>query len=411
MKGRRDRQAGMTSAQYPDFESAAFLRAHVDSILAFYEPEAFDPAGGFFHHFLDDGSVYDRDTRHLVSSTRFVFNYTNAFLATGRPHYRDWAAHGLSYLGTHHRAPQGHYLWQRKADVVEDGRAMAYGHAFVILAAAWAARVGIEGAGSMLDSCWDFMETQFFEPDHDAYADERSDDLTQLDSYRGQNANMHTVEALIAAFETTGEARYLDRADRVAHKFTVELAAAADGQVWEHYDSGWTHDWAYNIDKPDDLFKPWGFQPGHQVEWAKLLLQLDTHRPADWHLATAISLYDRAMERGWDPVHGGLVYGYAPDGGFADATKYFWVQAEAIATAWRLFARTGKTCYRDDYHRLWRWSWDHLVDHEHGAWYRIVTREGSWIEPFKSPAGKVDYHTMGACWDVLSVMDAADRHG
>jgi mannose/cellobiose epimerase-like protein (N-acyl-D-glucosamine 2-epimerase family) len=389
----------------PDFDSPAFLRSHVDSILAFYETNAFDPAGGFFHHFLDDGAVYDADTRHLVSSTRFVFNYANAFLQTGRPHYRDWAAHGLHYLQTHHRTPQGHYLWQRKGDMIEDGRAMAYGHAFVILAAAWAARVGIDGAGAMLATCWDFMETQFFEPAHDAYADERSADLSRLDSYRGQNANMHTVEALIAAFETTGEARYLDRADRVAHKFTVELAAAADGQVWEHYDTGWQHDWSYNIDKPDDLFKPWGYQPGHQVEWAKLLLQLDAHRPADWHLATAMPLYDTAMERGWDSAHGGLVYGYAPDGSFADATKYFWVQAEAIAAAWRLFTRTGEARYRDDYYRLWGWSWDHLVDHQHGAWHRIVTREGAWVEPFKSPAGKVDYHTMGACWDVLSVME------
>ena len=396
----------MTTPEKPDFDSPAFLRSHVESILAFYEPSAFDPAGGFFHHFLDDGAVYDHDTRHLVSSTRFVFNYANAFLQTGRPHYRDWAAHGLRYLESHHRTPQGHYLWQRKADVIEDGRAMAYGHAFVILAAAWAARAGIDGAGAMLATCWDFMETQFFEPAHSAYADERSADLSQLDSYRGQNANMHTVEALIAAFETTGEARYLDRADRVAHKFTVELAAAADGQVWEHYDTAWRYDWSYNIDKPDDLFKPWGFQPGHQVEWAKLLLQLDAHRPADWHLATAIPLYATAMERGWDSAHGGLVYGYAPDGGFADATKYFWVQAEAIAAAWRLFTRTGDARYRDDYHRLWGWSWDHLVDHERGAWYRIVTREGAWVEPFKSPAGKVDYHTMGACWDVMSVMEA-----
>ena len=31
-------------------------------------------------------------------------------------------------------------------------------------------------------------------------------------------------------------------------------------------------------------------------------------------------------------------------------------------------------------------------------------REGHWVEPYKSPAGKVDYHTMGACWDVLAVM-------
>ena len=394
----------MTNTPHPDFTSAKFLRAHVEDILAFYEPNVLDPAGGFFQHFLDDGSVYDHETRHLVSSTRFVFNYANAFLQTGRDHYRDWAAHGLKYLETHHLTEQGHYLWQRRGDIIEDGRAMAYGHAFVILAAAWAMRVDITDARGVLDKCWHFMETHFYEPEHGAYADERDESLVRLDGYRGQNANMHTVEALIAAYESTGDITFLERADSVARKFTVDLAAAADGQVWEHYATGWSHDWKYNIDKPDDLFKPWGFQPGHQVEWAKLLLQIDAHRPADWHLHTAIALFDAAMRNGWDEDHGGLVYGYAPDGSFADATKYFWVQAEAIATAWRLHRRTGKTSYRDDYLRLWDWSWRHLVDHEHGAWYRIVSREGAWIEPFKSPAGKVDYHTMGACWDVLSVM-------
>ena len=394
----------MTATPHPDFTSPDFLCAHVEDILAFYEPNVVDPAGGFFQHFLDDGTIYDADTRHLVSSTRFVFNYANAFLQTGRDHYRDWAAHGLKYLETHHLTDQGHYLWQRRGGTVEDGRAMAYGHAFVILAASWAARIDIEGAPEILERCWDFMETHFFEPTHSAYADERDETLAHLDGYRGQNANMHTVEALIAAYECTGESKYLERADSVAHKFTVDLAAAADGQVWEHYCTDWTHDWTYNIDKPDDLFKPWGFQPGHQVEWAKLLLQLDTHKLADWHLPVAVSLFETAMQRGWDTDHGGLVYGYAPDGGFADATKYFWVQAEAIATAWRLYSRTGKTRYRDDYLRLWDWSWRHLVDHEHGAWFRIVSRDGNWIEPFKSPAGKVDYHTMGACWDVLAVM-------
>ena len=391
----------------PDFESREFLSSHVEDILAFYEPVALDSDGGFFHFFLDDGTVYDRETRHLVSSTRFVFNYASAFLWTGRGHYRDWAAHGLRYLATHHLTAKGHHLWQRKGDVIEDGRAMAYGHSFVMLAAAWAHRAGIEGADRLIADTWDFMEAQFYEPGHSAYADERDASLATLSSYRGQNANMHTVEALIAAFEATGEARYLDRADLVANRFTVDLATGADGQIWEHYTADWQHDWTYNIDKPDDLFKPWGFQPGHQVEWTKLLLQLDAHRPADWHLATATRLYDTAMDRGWDQDHGGLVYGYAPDGSFADAHKYFWVQAEALAAAWRLYTRTGEERYRSDYHRLWGWSWDHLIDHEHGAWFRITSREGHKVEPYKSPAGKTDYHTMGACWDVLSVMPGA----
>ena len=135
-----------------------------------------------------------------------------------------------------------------------------------------------------------------------------------------------------------------------------------------------------------------------------MLLQLDQHSPADWHLPVAKRLFDTAMDKGWDAEFGGLVYGYAPDGEFADAHKYFWVQAEAIAAARRLYAVTGDAKYRDDYLRLWQWSWDHLIDHQHGAWFRIVSREGDWIEPYKSPAGKVDYHTIGACIDVLNTL-------
>lgn len=389
---------------YPEFDSPVFLREHVRSILAFYDPHAFDEAGGFFQHFLDDGSIYDRDTRHLVSSTRFVFNYANAFFQTGEAHYREWAAHGFAYLRSHHRRPGGRYVWQLSSDETEDGRAMAYGHAFVMLAAAWAGRLKIANALETIPEIWDFMGRYFWEEAHCAYADERDASLAVLGGYRGQNANMHTVEALIAAYDTTREARYLDRAKTVALQFCQVLAAHADGQIWEHYDENWQPDWSYNIDRPDDLFKPWGFQPGHQVEWAKLLLQLDGLEAQEWYLPTARRLFDTAMAKGWDREHGGLVYGYAPDGSYADANKYFWVQAEAIAASWRLHRRTGENRYLEAYHRLWQWSWDHLVDHQHGAWYRIVSRAGERLEPYKSPAGKVDYHTMGACWDVLGVL-------
>ncbi len=391
------------STFYPDFESPAFLENHIQSILAFYEPNAFDPEGGFFQHFLDDGSIYDADTRHLVSSTRFVFNYVNAWLMTGEAKHREWAAHALAYLESHHRHPNGHFLWQRNRTEIEDGRAMAYGHAFVMLAASWGMRARIDGATGLLSNSWDLLDRLFWDESANAFADERDESLNVLADYRGQNANMHSVEALLAAYEASGDDRYLARARLIAETFAIRLADAADGQVWEHYTPEWKHDWTYNIDKPDDLFKPWGFQPGHQVEWAKLLLQLDRLSPSDWHLERAKLLYDRAMQRGWDKEYGGLVYGYAPDSTFVDSHKYFWVQAEAIATAWRLYSRTGDERYKADYQRLWEWSWDHLVDHKHGAWFRILSREGDWIEPYKSPAGKVDYHTIGACCDILQV--------
>jgi len=68
----------MSDMTLPDFRSPAFLRAHIADTMAFYHPRAIDPRGGFFHYFRDDGSVYDAAHRHLVSSTRFVFNYAMA---------------------------------------------------------------------------------------------------------------------------------------------------------------------------------------------------------------------------------------------------------------------------------------------------------------------------------------------
>jgi mannose/cellobiose epimerase-like protein (N-acyl-D-glucosamine 2-epimerase family) len=110
------------------------------------------------------------------------------------------------------------------------------------------------------------------------------------------------------------------------------------------------------------------------------------------------------MHKAWDGEHGGLYYGFAPDGSICDSDKYFWVQAESLAAAARLATVTGEPRYWAAYEHLWAYSWRHFVDHEHGAWWRILTADNRKYSDEKSPAGKVDYHTMGACHDVLDAL-------
>ena len=215
---------------------------------------------------------------------------------------------------------------------------------------------------------------------------------------------MHLTEALLAAWDATQDKRYLDRALAVADAMTRRQAQQAGGLVWEHYDAHWNIDWDYHRDDPKHLFRPWGFQPGHQTEWAKLLLILDRHVPRDWLLPTATHLFDTAIARAWDEEHGGLCYGFAPDGSVCDTDKYFWVQAESIATAALLHARTGDPRHAADYDRLWAYAWQHFIDHQHGAWYRILDGQNRKLTDEKSPAGKTDYHTMGACHEVLRLL-------
>ena len=401
--------APLPEAAPPDFRDPAFLRAHIADTMAFYHPRAIDPAGGYFHYFRDDGSVYDRSHRHLVSSTRFVFNYAMAAREFGLDEYREAARHGLRYLRQAHRDPvSGGYAWTLRDGVAEDRTNHAYGVAFVMLAYASALKSGIEEAAPWLDETWQLLETWFWDEDAGLYRDE-ADASWGFSDYRGQNSNMHLCEALIAAYEATGESRYYYRARTLASQMTRRQAALADGLVWEHYDRDWNIDWDYHRDDPKHLFRPWGFQPGHQTEWAKLLLILDQHAqergaPVDWLLPVAQQLFDAAVAHAWDETYGGLSYGFGPDGAVCDDDKYFWVQAESLAAAARLAQRTGDARYWDWYQRLWAYSWEHFVDHRHGAWFRILNRQNRKYGDEKSPAGKTDYHTMGACYDALELL-------
>lgn len=394
----------------PDFRQRQPILDHVRHTLAFYHPRAIDPSGGFYHFLRDDGSVFDAHTRHLVSSTRYVFVWAMAARHfPEQPAYLENTRRAVRFLREVHRNPvSGGYAWQLRW---QDGRAQiiddtnhCYGLAFVLLAYAHAVMAGLSEARAWLDETFELMERHFWLPEAQLYADEADADW-KLRDYRGQNANMHATEACLAAFEATGQTRFLDRAQQVAWNITVGQAALTDGvMIWEHYHRDWSIDWDYNRNDMSNIFRPWGYQPGHFTEWAKLLLILERHRPLPWLLPQAQALFERAFEHAWDHQYQGLYYGFGPDFAICDDRKYHWVQCESMATAAVLAARTGRQDYWDWYERLWDYCWQHWVDHRHGAWFRLLTRQNVNTTDQKSPAGKVDYHTTGACYEILAAL-------
>ena len=280
----------------------------------------------------------------------------------------------------------------------------AYGYAFVLLAYAAVRRAGLITDNQPLHQVRALLDERFWKPEHGLYADELSA-AGELSPYRGQNSNMHLCEAMIAAYEASSDVSFLDRAYELADNIARRQAVLTDGLIWEHYTPTFAIDWDYNRDDPKNLYRPWGFQPGHQTEWSKLLLQLYRHRPEHWMVERAQQLFDWSWQTAWDSEHGGLVYGVAPNGQWCDDDKYFWVQAESFAAAALLYQATGDNQYLNAYEALWRYSWEHFVDHQYGAWYRLLYRDNRRVSDRKSEAGaKCDYHTLGACAEVLRVL-------
>jgi mannose/cellobiose epimerase-like protein (N-acyl-D-glucosamine 2-epimerase family) len=400
---------GALNGHAPNFKSRAFLLEHLQSSMAFFDPErCMDPAGGFFHFFAEDGSVYDRTTRVLVTEARFIFSYAVAYQHLKEEKYAEAVRHGVQFLrGPLRNHTNGAYHWVLENGVPTDSKIYTYALAFVLLAYSKAVSCGVDEAREYMAETFDLMEKHLWEPAHGLYAEE-ADAQWVVSPYRSESGNLHTCEALIAAYEATKDKRYLDRAVLVADNICNRQAGLAKGLVWEHYFEDWTADMAFN-NAADALtiFRPWGYQPGHQVEWARLLLTLNRYAPAIWFVAKARYLFDIAVQQAWDPEHGGLAYSFDPSGAVCDWDKIFWVQVESIGTAAMLGVQTGQDAYWATYEKLWSYSWKHFVDHQHGSWFRRSNRENApYFREKTKPKLCVDpdYHIAGALAGALSMM-------
>ncbi|KYH26820.1 sulfoquinovose isomerase [Halalkalicoccus paucihalophilus] len=375
-------------------------------VLNFYYPDCIDVRTGGYVAQLDEreGYVYDSRSKHLVATARAVNNFSLGTLADGPEWCRTAAEHGLRFLSTVHWDPeQRGYDWLLDGRVPVDRTRYCYGHAFALLAGARAHQAEIPGGREELDRVFEVLEERFFEPDHGLYADRASPDWSELSSYRGANANMHTLEALLAAGEVTGEEHFFDRAYTVAERFARELAAETDGLLWEHYTDSWAHDLSYNEDEPDHQFRPPGYQPGHHAEWAKLLCLLAEHREEKWLLTRAMELFDAAMDLGWDDQYEGLYYTVESSGKPIVDDKYGWAHAEAIGAS-ALLARHDTT-YLEWYDRLWEYATTHLINPRYGNWYERLTREGELPEPDHGPEVEPGYHPITNCWLAMERLD------
>jgi mannose/cellobiose epimerase-like protein (N-acyl-D-glucosamine 2-epimerase family) len=398
------------SEPIPDFQSKLFLQQQIDAIVDFYDPRVLDISGGFFQTFRNDGRLVDDGKKHLVSSCRLTYMF--ARLSCGqhdsqrKQHYLSLAQHGLSYLhDIHLNTANGGYSWTVLNHRAQDRTNHGYGLMFVLLAYAWCYRAGISEAKTWLYQTFEWLEQKFWLSDTGLYADEYDADWLVLSDYRGQNVNMHGCEAMLACYWATGDVQFLDRAIMLADNIVNRQTGTTGGLIWEHYHRDWSVDWYYNQSDPKNLYRPWGYQPGHFAEWAKLLVQCYQCRPENWLLSKAQFLFAAAIDNGWDQQHGGLVYGFAPDGKICDDDKYFWVQAESLAAAALLANITRQEVYWTWYQEIWSYCWQNFVDHQHGAWFRLLTRENQLVDDLKAtPGGKCDYHTLSACLDCLSVL-------
>jgi mannose/cellobiose epimerase-like protein (N-acyl-D-glucosamine 2-epimerase family) len=305
------------------------------------------PAGGFAW-LRNDGTPDLERPRELWINARM----THVFAQAGD---EELTAHGLAALRDDFRDRE-HGGWFSRAGV--PGDKSCYDHVFVVLAAASAQD------DELLRDALDVLDTRFWEGS--GLVDTCSRDWTWVEPYRGANANMHGVEALIAAGDR-------ERAARIARRFIGGV------HVIEHYDAGWRPLPHYNHDDRAHRFRPYGVTPGHGFEWARLAFGLGFEREARM-------LFDGALTEGWDGS--GFVYTVDWDGRPVVRDHLSWVLCEAIAAAAVLGERSLER-------QWWELAEQVFIDREGGGWWMACDASNRPSSDVWD--GKPDvYHALGA---------------
>ena len=356
------------------------MRTALEPLLTFAArsrvPEGFGYLG-------DDGALVPGRPVETWVSARMTHVFALATLL-GHPGADELARHGVATLLDGPLRDREHGGWRAATD---DDTKAAYVHAFAVLAGASAATAGIEGGRALLEEALEVWEQHFWD-DAEGMAVESWDRTWQTcEDYRGVNANMHGVEATLAAADALAagdpdraallRGRALRTTERVVHGW----ARDAEWRLPEHFTPGWTPLPEYNEDAPADPFRPYGMTPGHVFEWSRLCLHLAAALGADapdWLTTDAGGMFASATRRAWAADgHDGFPYTLDWQDRPVVVARMHWVLCEAVAAAAAVHAVTGDPGAAE-LQRHWEEHGDaRFLDPGTGSWHHELTPEGA----------------------------------
>lgn len=364
-------------------ENREFLQETAENLLNF--GHRFPSPGGGSYWLGDDGTPWKERPRETWITSRMIHVYSlGRFLEhKGAGELADAGLKGLE--GELHDDLNGGWYPGIRADGTYLPDKQCYAHAFVMLASSSAMLADRPGASELFENAAEVFLGHFWDEKNGLTYDTWNTEFTTCDPYRGLNANMHTVEAFLAAADATGDETWRKRAGRIIDR-VLAWAGNNDWRIPEHYTSKWEPDLDCNRNKPDDPFKPYGATPGHGIEWARLITQYalssfpdrddgvsEKARPL---VSAAEQLYGRAVDDGWNADGApGIVYTTDWDGTPVVHDRMHWTLAEAINTSACLYHVTGGSRYGEDYQNFMQYLDEKVIDHEHGSWFHQLDRQ------------------------------------
>lgn len=285
-----------------------------------------DPASGAFVEALDQNGSALAWARRARVHPRQAYAFAQARALGWQENVSGIVDRGMSYFIRHYRRTDGLFLTLAGADgSVLDRRALLYDQAFVLL--------GYAAAAVELDAL-ESWESRALELRH-LIAERLSSDDGGYRSEEGaigyeSNPHMHLLEAYIAWAEIGQDTGWLEGVRSLAELALARFIRTDSGAVGEFYLPTW---------QPTPGLSGGSIEPGHQFEWAWLLLRCERWLRCPPH-ETALRLIAVGEQYG---VHDGFVINALRDDlTVHDAGARLWPQCERLKAALLAATITGE---------------------------------------------------------------------
>lgn len=377
------------------------MRREADALTSWLVEQAYpcwysrgvDHVRGGFHESLRLDGEPSGETRRARLYPRQIYAFSVAGEFGWPGPVADVVRQGLRFLLADYRRPDGLYrslVASNGAPLVE--RAVLYDQAFVLLGFASAYR-SLSDESARDDARSLLARIRATLRNASGGFDESAPRSLPLLS----NSHMHLLEACLEwTDQDTGP--WSDVAAEIVELALRRFQDPATGFIREYFDGDW------NVLPGDDADV---VEPGHQYEWAWLLLRWSQRVDNPRAFQLALDLIDRAEARGVDPERGVAMNALFGDGRVRDARARLWPQTERIKATIVAAKLTGQVRYANAAVAATDSLMTYLRTPIPGLWRDTMDESGAFVEQLV-PASSF-YHLVSAALQVAQadVLDGA----
>lgn len=398
-----------------------------ENVLDFWYPRSIDEEyGGFITSYDRHGEFAGNDDKMIVTQARMVWLSARLAREGYGDRYREAAEQGFQFLiDEMWDEEHGGFVWEVERDgTVTKANKHLYGQAFGLYGLSEYYRAtGDEAARRYAIELFDHVEREAKDHDHGGYVEYFTADWTPITegqtyleniepdwspkesgdsaldpTLKLTNTHLHLLEAFTTFEKAIGTDRSSDRLQELLQIMTTTVVRQRLGACTDKYEPDWTP----RLDGEEFRIVSYG----HDLEG--IWLNMEACDALD--LSTSLfrdlfeTLFEYSLEYGYDDEQGGF-YFYGPfDAPASNRMKAWWVQAECMTSALKMYEQTGDDTYRDVFVETFEFVDEHIVDREVGEWYSAITED---LEPAgrKGAIYKGAYHNGRALLECIETLE------